>query len=168
MSMLTSIFYNTKPSVGGFVFDAVMRESHDYEADITTHPIEAGANIVDNVVIQPVILSLDIFVGSLYAITSFSIATGGDRPTDALTRLRQMQADRVPLTVVARLASYDNMLIRSINAHQDVDSSSSLLATITLQEAIIVDGTAGAINTNPADPQYSQPVKSGRKQGIKQ
>ena len=146
------------------MFDAVISESHDYEALITDHPIEAGANPIDNIVIQPVLVTLNIFVGSIYSTSFFSIAQGKNRPTDALGKLRQMMVDREPLTLVCRLASYDNMMIKSVVSAQDVDSSTSLLATVTLQEGIFVDSSTGSIDTNPSDPQYSQEINGGTKQ----
>lgn len=163
MDYNSAFFSNTRPSVGGLVFDATMRENHDYEALITQHPVEAGANIVDNVVIDPVVVTLDIFVGSIYAINPLLLGNSINRPGDALAKLRQLMVNREPLTVVCRLASYQNMLIKSVIANQDIDSSSSLLATVTLQEAITVNDT-GSTGTNPADKQYSPPTNGGSRQ----
>ena len=160
----TSLFFNTKASVGGLYFDAELSEDHTYEADITDHPIEVGANITDNAVIQPTIVNLNVAVSSVYSISTLLSFSGSNRPQDAVQKLRQLQANRTPVNLICRLASYPNMLIKSIRAKQDTATANSAMIMITFKEAIIVDSSAGSIYNNPVDKQYSAPQNEGTKQ----
>lgn len=159
-----SLLFNTRVSVGGLFFDASINESHQMEADITSHPIEVGANITDNAVIQPTMVTLNVAVGSVYSMASILSFTSTDRPRDAVAKIRQLQANRTPVTLICRLANYTNMLIKSIVANQTVDTASSAYMTIILQEAIIVDSSAGSIYNNPSSPEYGKNTNEGSKQ----
>lgn len=160
----TSIFFNTRLCVGGLYFDAELREEHNYSADITSHPIEVGANITDNAVIRPIRVSLSVAVSSVYSISLQMSFIGSNRPQDALLKLRQLQADRTPVEIICRLARYNSMLIESIISYQDTDSANSAMIDIRLIEAIIVNSSSGSIYNNPGDPQYDSDTDEGTKQ----
>ncbi len=49
-----SVFANTSEGVAGYTFDAVLEETLDMSAEITTYPVESGANVADHRVIQPI------------------------------------------------------------------------------------------------------------------
>lgn len=164
MAFNSAILFTTKPSIGGLYFDAMLRERHNYPSRITSHPIEAGANIVDNQVIFPPVIEMEIAVGSVYLANPFLSFGGSTRPVDALAQLRQLQATRQPMTVVCLLAVYQNVLIKEINAHIEKDTASTLIATVTMWVANIVDSNGTSINVSPANPAYANPVNTGTKQ----
>lgn len=160
----TSFFYNTRVNVGGFYFDASLGEDHNLAADITDHPIEVGANVTDNVVIQQAIVTLNVAVGSIYSITPFFSFVSANRPVDALQQLRQLQVNRTPIEVICRLARYESMLIQNIKVSQAKETATSAYFTITLKEAFIVNATGGSIYNNPSSSEYSNGANEGTKQ----
>jgi len=52
MSVVT-LFTKTSPTIGGVEFDAVLEDTLQASVQITTYPIEAGANAADHRIIQP-------------------------------------------------------------------------------------------------------------------
>ena len=56
---------NDPPSaLGQMTFDAVLSEAHECTAEITSHPVESGLNITDNVRPNPDRLTLEVFVSN--------------------------------------------------------------------------------------------------------
>lgn len=45
-------------------FDAVLSETHTHNANITEHPVEKGASIVDHIRVQPSEISLDVLISN--------------------------------------------------------------------------------------------------------
>ena len=165
MSIQSSIFGQSQTKVGGLFFDGVMREAHNYSITTTSHPIEAGANIVDHSFVNQREVELDIIVGDVYfSFSTPSIYNLSKRSNDALNKLNVLLIARKPLVVICNLAKYSNLLLVGISVNQDQASSSTLMATLTFKEALFVDGNAGSIFVNNDNDQYQQPQNSGTKQ----
>jgi hypothetical protein len=155
--------YNT--SVGPLFFDGKLREEHKYVARVTSNPLEFGANAVDHAYMEPQIVTLDVIVGDIW--TGFTPAVDYnlfERASDALSQLRQLQVDREPLLVVSNLARYDKLFLREIEVTQDKDTSSTLIALLTFQEAIIVDDQQQNLPVNNDSTQHQTPTNTGNKQ----
>ena len=51
-----------KTSIGGLVFDAVLKTDHTSKVTATSHPVESGANISDHAFVEPAEISLEVGV----------------------------------------------------------------------------------------------------------
>lgn len=122
-------------AIGPVPITCVVSESHTSEIDITSNPIETGAEVHDHAYILPKRVTLDI---------------GDSRAAATFAALMQFQESRVPFTLVTGLSVYRNMLIKAINADRDRTNAYILRATVELQEVIIVD-TAFAADAGGAD-----------------
>ncbi len=132
--------------IGPVPLDVVMSEGHTAEIEITSNPIETGAEVNDHAYIMPKRVNLKI-VDSKGALTYAALV--------------RFQETRVPFTLVTGFDIYRNMLIKRIEAERDNKTSKILSATIDLQEVIIV---STAYATNPDGSSDGQ-AQSGNNPG---
>lgn len=121
--------------------DASIQESHVLEADITSNPVEDGAEITDHASIKPKRLTITGFItdtpvkyfsGIQETITNVS---GSDsRSKTALDNLELLFKTKQPFTVVTGLKSYDNMLFSRIEIPRDRNTGKALRFTAELKE----------------------------------
>lgn len=126
-----------KSNIGGLFFDAVMHTETEERMTITSHPVQSGANISDHAYREPVIINMEITMSDAMASRVPGQFSGvGSRSVNAYTMLRELMHERMPVTVLTRLGSYENMLIESISAPEDVESINSLNINVSLKEVI--------------------------------
>lgn len=124
-----------KTNIGGYFFDGFLTVSHSIETEITEHPVETGAAIVDHAYVKPATLEMEIMMSDAHqSFVPNQFVGKYPRHVEAWNLLKQLQADRIPLSVFTKLGQYDNMLIKKISAEDDSDTFNSLKATVTLQE----------------------------------
>lgn len=111
-------------AIGPVRLDCVINESHTTEIEITSNPIETGAEVNDHAYIMPKTVSLE-----------FADAAGA-ATWNALIRF---QESRVPFVLVTGLAVYRNMMVKRLEARRDKLLSRILSGTAELREVIIVD-----------------------------
>ncbi len=156
MSLLGELTYAliTGPgrSIGTLIPDIVVAEAHRDELLITQHPVEGGGIISDHAFKRPAEVEMQI---------GYSDATGRyvGYSRDAYEALLAIQAARRPINVSTGKRRYRNMLVRGISTITDGHSANILMATVSLQEVIIVStkttGT-GSDTTKAADSPSDQ------------
>lgn len=118
------------PNVGPILFDAVLSEDHESELEITGNPIETGAEVNDHAYVKPKTVTVEVADSNAALVYNALI---------------EFQETRIPFFMVTGLRLYRNMLISSIKAQRDRNTSRILRATIVMKEVNIVDtGTAPA------------------------
>lgn len=158
-----------KTNIGGYFFDAVLKVDHESKLTITSHPVETGANIADHAYLEPESISIDIGMSD----TCASYINGQfeqkyTRSVSAFDTLKQLQKDRVPLSVHTRLKTYQNMLIENIIVPDDYTSLFALKATVTLTEIITVNtNTVYVDNVSSKRPQTTGKTNKGTVQPTK-
>lgn len=115
-------------AIGPVALNVVLTEDHETSIEITSNPIETGAEVNDHAYITPKRVTLE-FADANAAAT-----------WNALIRF---QESRVPFVLVTGLAVYRNMMVKGLKAKRDASFSRVLSGSAELQEVIIVD-TAGA------------------------
>ena len=142
--------------IGGLYFQAILKEDHNSKLRITEHPVETGANIADHAFLEPQSLSIEIGMSDAAAYLSSSFI-GENCSVDAFTTLKKMQASRQPLTVITRLATYQNMLIETLTSPVDFKNFRGMRATVGLREII----TAATATVVMPDRASAAPQKTG-------
>lgn len=151
MSLLGEISYALiQPSaraIGQIYADVTVEESHRDEVIITQHPVEGGGVITDHAFKRPA--ELEIRCG-------FSNSSAGyvGYVQEQYRALLALQLARQPFTVYTGKRRYRNMIIRGIAVATDGHSENILMATVALQEIIIVSTqtTGGQQTSNTASP----------------
>ena len=128
-----------KTNIAGYFFDAFLKLDHERRLTITDHPVEEGASITDHAFVEPKAVSIEI--GMSDVCTSFvdgQFTQRFSRSVSAYDTLEKMQADRIPVSIHTKLATYQNMLIENITAPDDYLTRHGLRATVFFREIIVV------------------------------
>lgn len=123
-------------SIGGLVFDAVLKTDHTSKVTATSHPVESGANISDHAFVEPKEISIEVGVSDCE--TGNGTFGSGSRSLNAFNALMKLQASRQLITVVTRFKVYTNMLITSVSVPDDYTTMNSFKANLMLREIPIV------------------------------
>ena len=147
-----------KTHVAGFFFDAFLKLDHERKLTITDHPVEEGANITDHAFVEPKAVSIEI--GMSDVCSSFvdgQFTQRYSRSVSAFDTLEKLQADRVPIEIHTKLATYKNMMIETITAPDDYLTRNNLRATVFFREIIVVSTKTAAL----PDRTSAMPQKTG-------
>jgi hypothetical protein len=105
-----------KTILNGFTVDATVTEDHNYESEVTSYPIEKGADITDHVRARPVTVSMECIVTDTPIGIMRDIRSGTTLPSDdILKKLLQMRDAREPITIETSLRKYENMVLQSFS-----------------------------------------------------
>lgn len=120
-----------------YFFDAPLRLSHDTTLRITEHPVQSGVAITDHSYVLPARLSVEIGISD--AMDSYMSGQWGEaKSVNAYqTLLDLQQTNRMLLTIMTRLNTYDNMVIERIEAPDDFKTKYGLRALVTFREIIV-------------------------------
>lgn len=127
--------------IGTIELEATVKESHSSEVSITQHPVESGADITDNAVVQPKKLTIEGAFSAYQLTPSTGTIFGADstKIPAIYDQLIRLQESRELIQVQTGLKLYRNMLITSVSVTQDKTNSQALFFTANLQEIILVD-----------------------------
>lgn len=141
------------------IFDALFSTEHQSSLTITEHPVQTGANISDHVYMDPQILTFEIGMSDVMKSSiPGQFSDNASRSVSAYLKLRQLQTQGLPITVVTRLGTYKNMMVENITAPEDNKTTFALRATVTLKEIFVVNVTTVKISERP---QKSQETNEG-------
>lgn len=180
-----NLFIRTEKSLGGIKLDAVLTEAHNNEVSLTTNPVELGAAITDNAVIEPKKITItaqvsDTPIGFAAVGQIIDNVTGlfGSSTEQSITRsnaaynaLVQLQEQREPIEVQTKLKLYTDMIITGIKTEQDKDTSRIVRLVISLQEVLITQSeivqlSEDQLAAGSAKEQGSPAEKTGRKETV--
>jgi hypothetical protein len=180
-----NLFIRTEKSIGGIQLDAVISESHVNEVSLTSNPVEFGAEITDNAVVQPKQINIlaevsDIPLGLAALGQIVDLVTGlfGTSTSENITRSNaaynaviQLQEEREAIEIQTKLKLYTNMVITKVTTIQDKDTSRIVRMSIDLQQVIITQSeivqlTEDQLRAGSAREQASPAEKSGRKEAV--
>ena len=178
-----NLFIRTQKSIGGIQLDAVISDSHVNEVSLTNNPVEFGAEITDNAVVQPKQINIlaevsdtplgvaafgqivDLVTGLFGSSTSENIT----RSNAAYNAVIQLQEEREPIQIQTKLKLYTDMIITKVTTIQDKDTSRIVRMSIDLQQVIITQSeivqlSEDQLRAGSAREQASPAEKSGRKE----
>ena len=163
----------------------MLTETHNNEVSLTTNPVELGAAITDNAVIEPKKITItaqvsDTPIGFAAVGQIIDNVTGlfGSSTEQSITRsnaaynaLVQLQEQREPIEVQTKLKFYTDMIITNIKTEQDKDTSRIVRLIISLQEVLItrseiVQLSEDQLAAGSAKEQGSPAEKTGRKEAV--
>jgi hypothetical protein len=156
---------NIGRNIDGLTFDAVISEAHVSELQVTENPIESGVSISDHCFMRPLKVTIQAAVSDIKMPSASTLYDGSPsgRVRQAFAMLQDKQSSLASnpniidaFTVVTGLKTYYHMVVTSLTATQDAQTSSLLAFTAELSEIITVK-TAAAAYTEP------KPVAAGGK-----
>lgn len=149
-------------TIDGYPIDASLTETHTYDADVTSYPVESGSTITDNVRPKPVTVELECIVSDsplnavLAARRNLDLADPAflDSPsTEALERMIAIRDKREPVTIETALKVYQNMVMTSMGVTVNKDTGKALRFTASFTQIVIVTNLRARIRVaSPAVP----------------
>lgn len=150
-------------SIGGLVFDAILKTDHTSKITATSHPVESGANISDHAYVEPAEISIEVGVSDCE--TGNGTFGSGSRSLNAFKALLKLQTSRQLITVVTRFKTYTNMLITSVSVPDDYTTMNSFKANLMLREIRIVSTSRVTVSARESEQaQKTGSTNSGTKQ----
>lgn len=136
-----------KTNIGGLFFDAVISVSTEHTATITSHPVQLGANISDHMYLEPISITMEIAMSDAMDSMVYGQWKGGyTKSVSAYRMLCDLQARRIPITVLTRLNQYPDMVIESISVNDDYKSLYGLRATVSLKQVFVAEATTDTVS----------------------
>ncbi len=132
LGLLSPIFVRQR-SIGGFVADVTVEESHEDELAITDHPVEQGAVITDHSVKRPA--QLTVRLG--YSNSSLSAFGNPNYVQQVYSAFLALQANREPFDVLTGKRFYTDMLIRRLSTTTDERTENALMMTCEMRQIIV-------------------------------
>jgi hypothetical protein len=125
--------------LGSITFDAILEETHNFDSDITSYPVESGAVITDNVILKPITLSIKA-LSTDYPFVLLGIGGGiplleTSKSTELFNVIFNLRNSKQTVDVVTGLRSYKSMAIQNITVPR-TDSSAAIYFEITLQQIL--------------------------------
>lgn len=146
-----ALIFGVRRRIGFVVPDVVIEESGKDELTITQHPVEKGSPISDHAFKNPVRVDMQ---------CGFSDSRGGvGWSREAYEALLELQYMREPFSVTTGKRTYSNMLVRGIAASTDQRTEHALMATVSLEEVIIVS-TSSTSSADQKSPQSTAPSQN--------
>lgn len=157
MSKVIKTYFDTGKE--NLIFDAIFSAEHQTSLVITEHPVQTGSNISDHAYMEPITLTFEIGMSDVMKSSiPGQFSDNESRSVSAYLKLRQLQEQRLPITVVTRLGTYKNMMVLTIIAPEDNKTTYGLRANVTLRELPVVNVTTVKISQRP---QKSQETNEG-------
>lgn len=147
-------------SIDGFLIDATVSQSHDRSFQVTSHPVEAGADVTDHVRALPVRLTLDCVVSNAPLEPVASAREIDTRPSDdAHAHMKALQ--KRPVTVETDLEVYQNMVLESLTEPVTAQTGDGLRFTAVFQQIELVTNERATVPV--AVPRAKKKVNRGSK-----
>lgn len=151
----------TPVTIGEYVIDASVSESHTFESEVTEFPVEQGSAISDNIRPKPIVVTLegvvsDTPIGNMAVLRNqlgdpAADGTGGQLhyvpSTDALKALLAIRDARQPVTIATTLQRFENMALTNLEIPRDAQTGAALRFTATFQQITIVTNQRTTVRT---------------------
>lgn len=133
--------------INGYPLDVAISEDHDFESEVTEHPVEIGADITDHVRARPIRVSLegvvsDTPIGDVVAQRSQFTLVNGEAFTkpseEAFAFLLAIRDAREPVTIETSLRVFENMILQSLAVPRSSSNGDALRFRATFVQVQLV------------------------------
>lgn len=169
----TSVFFGGGSiyGVGAITFDLLLAEDHNFNSQISEHPIEDGSIISDHILNE---LENGTLTGFVSNYSLYSTGLTSNRPQDIFDALVDLWKSKELVTVTLIHNTYENCLINSMPISRDSDTGDAIVIQISFKKVNIVKlqtlSVEAEISVNDLADSTSQQVaessNNGRVQGV--
>ena len=132
-------------SIGGITFDALIDADETWQSDVPSYPVEAGFEVSDTIVIRPVTLTMSLFLTNSPVTWKDLHDEGVYRVQEVIERLEQLYFKKTPVAVKTNERDYGNMAIVSIGLPKKIETGTSKLIPVSLQQVMVTELQTAAI-----------------------
>ena len=122
--------------------DGWLDEEHTLSLDVTSHPVESGAEITDNAVKRPNELKLTGFVSNLLS-SDGGNAPASQRVSEAWEAIEAVMARRELTEIFTAIRHYQNMILMNSTTRRDLRVGHGLLFELSFREVLRFGVQAG-------------------------
>lgn len=158
--------------IDGYPMDLAISETHGFEASVTEHPVERGADMVDHVRARPIEIELECVVSDTpigaIAADPTRQAEGQDAPLpseDAYARLQAIRDARQPVTIETSLGTWTSMALVMLSVPRSRETTGGLFFTATFRQVRVVETQRVTVRT--AQPNAKRTGRHGHRAGKK-
>ena len=160
------------------LLDASVSEVHTSSANITSHPVERGANITDHVHRQPDTLTIQgivsntptrfpqgtIGVALVRTVANLVNGVSNDLAKTAYEQLLQLVEGKELIKIVTTLREYNDMLLENLTVTRDAENGDCLNFTVTARQVRLIKTSSVSASsiTSPADPKKASKKSLGK------
>lgn len=119
------------------VLDASLSESHAATVDVTEHPVETGAKVVDHLIPAPDDLSIEGVVSNTPAIIGAPARADGDRGEQAYQKLLNLKNRGFLAFISTSLREYEQMAMTSLSIPRDSARGDSVFISLSFRQVLI-------------------------------
>lgn len=160
-------------TIGGYTVDAALSEDHNFDCEVTSFPVERGANITDHIRQLPKSVTIEGIVSDtpigragvvrsgVAALQEEGLIEAVPFSSEALDTLLAIQAKGEPVTITTSLKVYENMALEKLSVPRDASTGAALRFTATFTEIRIVENRRTRVRT--ATPAGQRKSRSGNK-----
>lgn len=148
--------------IDGFLIDVAIQEVHEYPSEVTSHPVEDGADVTDHIRNRPITVSLQGVVSDTPIGSVANEREADSLPSDdALAKLEQVRAAREPVTITSSLGSFQNMALQTLSVPTNASTGDALRFRAVFTQIELVTNERTTIRVEPARAQKKR--RRGRK-----
>lgn len=116
------------------IFDGVIRIQHAHSVEIKDSSDSNSASYTNSAKVQPNEITVDVAMSNVHTATGDLPGTSGDRIRNAFAVLTELKEGRRLLQCVTSLATYRNMLLKSIAITQDDTATEGWTGSLVFHE----------------------------------
>jgi hypothetical protein len=133
--MVTILFVNVETDLEELTLDAAVSETHSGDAEVTEHPVERGANVVDHVRVKQDVLKIE------GIITDTPIGAFGDagRSQSAYETLLGIKNAGAPVYVSTPLREYSEMVMASLEVPRDAKTGAGVRFSASFRKIVTAE-----------------------------
>lgn len=129
-----------------YCFDATFKETHSFENQITTNPVQEGTPINDHVYQQPIVFTWDVGMSDcLTSIYPGQFNSSEQRSVAAFDVLESLWENAKLLTITTSFRQHKNMVIKQFVPYRDRSTMSGMRANVVFQQVIVTAATDIAV-----------------------
>jgi hypothetical protein len=148
--------------INGYLIDAAITEEHSHDSEVTTNPVEDGADVTDNIRTKPAMVSMECRVSDSPLAEVAGERTEGVLPSDeARAKLEAMVVARQPITVITSIRTYTNMAITTLGEPRNSKTLGGMWFRVSFQAIEYVSNERTTVRT--ARPGGKKKVNLGNK-----
>lgn len=148
-------------SIDGFEIDAMITVAPSHTAQLTTDPVERGADINDHMIVGPTTVTIQGVVSD----TPLSRVIRSDyvKPSvEAYALLVAIQQEKSLVEIISGVyPPFKEMALTSLSAPKSVDTGDALEFTVTFQGVVVVDVSSESKTTLVALPREQKKKNKG-------
>ena len=126
-------------SIDGITFDALIDADETWASDVPAYPTEAGFKVSDTIIIHPLTLNMSLCLTNSPVTWKDVHGEGIYRVQDVIKRLQYLYFNKTPVTVKTSERDYENMGIISIGLPLTVETGTSRIIPISLQQVTVTE-----------------------------